>query len=49
MIKLLKQMVDAAEIEDMSIQCSILKGRYAIPTKIKDVKKQLKFKGNGSN
>jgi hypothetical protein len=44
MIAVLKQICKATPIEDVSMNTAILKGLYAIPKTISQVKKQLKFK-----
>jgi hypothetical protein len=48
MLGLLKRMLEAAEIKDLSPMAQILKGKYKIPKTFADHKDQLKFRKYGS-
>jgi hypothetical protein len=48
MIEKIYKLIQVCPVERMSRQTQILAGRYEIPMEIKDIKKQLKFKKDGS-
>ena len=43
------KLINANKINDLTLNLQILKGRFEIPTKIQQIKDQLKFRKNGDN
>jgi hypothetical protein len=48
MIEQIYKLLQVIPVERMSRQTQILAGRYEIPMEIKDIKKQFKYKKDGS-